>query len=255
MAISRQTEAPDEVIVVDNNSTDKSASIARSFEFVKLITEKRQGVLQARTTGFNAANSDIVGRIDADTLIDDDWVAQVKRLFANKRTAAVTGPVYWYDMPLKEKNYFAEHIVRGLLYKYDKDFPFLYGSNMAIRSEEWQQIKNQLCKSKKMHEDMDLAIHLYLNNRHIVYSPKMRAGASSRRFDSNLSEFYRYSELMRQTFDRHAMRPIGARIAMALYTFGYVTLYPLRRSYNDQHKKRSVKNLLRGNKPRKNPMD
>src|ERR1019366_8076903 len=67
--IASQRVVPYEVIVVDNASTDKTAAIARSYDFVTLITEKRQGVVFARDTGFNLARGDIIGRIDADTLL------------------------------------------------------------------------------------------------------------------------------------------------------------------------------------------
>lgn len=253
-AISRQHESPAEVIVVDNNSTDNTVAIAKSFSFVKLITAKKQGVFYARNKGFDAAKSEIIGRIDADTRIDRDWTRQVKRIFLDDQVAAATGPVYWYDMPLKEKNYFAEHAFKGLLYKYDKDYPFLFGSNMAIRHSEWQAIKGELCDKKTMHEDMDLAIHLYLNQRHIVYDANMRAGASTRRFDSGPEDFYRYSEMMKTSFAEHDMNPVGAKVAIAAYTLGYVTLYPLRRAYDDKQERRSLKRFILGNKARKNPM-
>lgn len=253
-AIAAQQEAPDEVIVVDNNSTDKTVEVAKEYDFVTLLSERKQGVFYARNKGFDAATSEVIGRIDADTRIDPDWVQQVKRIFLDDQVAAATGPVYWYDMPLKEKNYFAEHAFKGLLYKYDKDFPFLLGANMAMRRDEWRAIKKELCDNKRMHEDMDLAVHLYLNERHIVYDSHMRAGASTRRFDSRPGDFYRYSEMMKTTFAEHEMNPVGAKVAVAAYTLGYVMLYPLRRSYDEKTKRRSIKNLIRGNKPRKNPM-
>ena len=254
-AIKNQTEKPDEVIVVDNNSTDKTLEIAKAFPFVIILHQKKQGVFYARNKGFDTAKSDIIGRIDADTRLDSDWVQKVKQIFLDDQVAAATGPVYWYDMPLKEKNYFAEHAFKGLLYKYDKEFPFLLGANMAIRRSEWQKVKRELCDRKDMHEDMDLAVHLYLNQRHIVYDAKMRAGASSRRADSGPEAFFNYSEMMRNTFSGHDMNPVGAKVAIAAYTLGYVTLFPLRRAYDDKKQRRSLLRLIRGNKPRKNPMD
>lgn len=253
-AIAAQDEAPDEVIVVDNNSTDETVEIAKSYDFVRVLNEHRQGVFHARNKGFNTSTADIIGRIDADTRLDTDWTRQVKRIFLDDQVAAATGPVYWYDMPLKEKNYFAEHAFKGLLYKYDKDYPFLFGSNMAIRQSEWRQVRSDLCDNKAMHEDMDLAIHLYLREQHIVYDSHMRAGASTRRFDSGPEDFYRYSEMMKTSFAEHDMNPVGAKVAIAAYTLGYVTLYPLRRAYDDKKQRRSFTRLLRGNKPRKNPM-
>lgn len=253
-AVARQQEAPNEVIVVDNNSTDKTLEIANSYNFVKVITEPIQGVYHARNTGFDITECDVIGRIDADTRIDPDWTIQVKRIFQDDQVAAATGPVYWYDMPLKQKNYFAEHAFKSLLYKYDKEYPFLFGSNMALRKKVWDSIKPELCNNKKIHEDMDIAIHLYLKKQHILYDPKMRAGASSRRADSGPEEFFRYSEMMKNSFSEHDMNPLGAKVAIAAYTLGYVTLYPLRRSYDDKQEKRTLSRLIRGNKPRKNPM-
>src|SRR5581483_7315847 len=78
-AIAAQTAAPDEVIVVDNNSSDKTPQIAASYPFVRLIKARKQGVLFARNKGFDAAKSDIIGRIDADSLLPSRWVEIVKQ--------------------------------------------------------------------------------------------------------------------------------------------------------------------------------
>ena len=253
-AIAKQSDMPNEVIVVDNNSTDDTIAIAKQFEFVNLIVEKKQGVLNARNTGFSKVKSDIIGRIDADTRIDKDWTRQVLRIFSDEDVAAATGPVYWYDMPLKEKNYVAEHAFKKLLYKYDKEFPFLLGANMAVRKSVWDQVSSELCPDKTIHEDMDLAIHLYLDNEHIVYDAGMRAGASSRRFDSGPEAFFAYSEMMTNSFAIHDMNPIGAKVAIAAYSFGYLALSPLRRAYDDDSGRRSIKRLFKkSNTPRNNP--
>src|SRR5688572_3020117 len=73
-AVARQTVKPLEVIVVDNNSTDATAAIARSFPFVTLLSEKRQGPQPARDRGYNAAHGEIIGRLDADSIVALDWV-------------------------------------------------------------------------------------------------------------------------------------------------------------------------------------
>nr|MDQ2973765.1 glycosyltransferase [bacterium] len=42
-AIAGQTIMPDEVIVVDNNCVDKTIEIAKSFGFVTVVKEPKQG--------------------------------------------------------------------------------------------------------------------------------------------------------------------------------------------------------------------
>lgn len=254
-AIQNQSVAPLEVIVVDNNSTDDSVKIAQSFPGVRVVHEKRQSVLYARTTGFNAAKGDIIGRIDADTRLPKDWVKQVQALLSQPNVTAVTGPAYWYDMPLGQHNHWLERVVKSQLYKYEKNFPFLFGANMAIRRSAWQAIKGELCERKDIHEDTDLAIHLHRSGYKVVYDPNLQVGASARRLDDSPKDFIRYQNMMAQAFRAHGVEPAGSKIARIGYSAGYVMFYPLRKSYNPLTQKRSLKHLVRGRNPaRKNPM-
>lgn len=253
-SIAVQTEVPDEVLVVDNNSTDRTVEIAKSYPFVTVLSEKKQGVLAVRNKGFNSAKCDIIARIDADNQMEENWVARIKELLVDDSAAAVTGPMYFYDMPLQEDNYFAEHIFKKSLYKFDKNFPFLLGGNMAIRREDWEAVKPEVCSLKTIHEDMDLAIHLHHQGKKLLYDASIRVGGSARRFDDNPIKFQRYISMMTKTFKHHHMNPVGAHVAVLAYSLGYVSLWPLRRSYDPATGKRSIKQLIRGHSPRKNPM-
>ena len=90
-ALSRQTRAPDEIIVVDNNSTDDSVEIARRYPLVRIITEKKQGITHARSAGFDTARSDVIARIDADSVVRSDWVQTLHQIFADETVDAATG--------------------------------------------------------------------------------------------------------------------------------------------------------------------
>ena len=91
-SIENQTVMPDEVIVVDNNCNDRTIEIVEKFKFVKVIKESRQGRGYARTTGFNEAKGDIIGRIDADSRLSNNWVEHVKNKFEEDDSlAGLTG--------------------------------------------------------------------------------------------------------------------------------------------------------------------
>ena len=94
-AIAAQTVMPSEVLVIDNNSTDKTVKIAEKYPFVKIIQEPNQGVIYARNTGFNAAKSDIIGRVDAENVVSKNWVEHVLNIFQDETVAGVTGPMYF----------------------------------------------------------------------------------------------------------------------------------------------------------------
>src|SRR5690606_756442 len=97
-AIARQTVKPLEVIVVDNNSTDNTATIARSYSFVTLMSEKKQGTAHARNAGFNAAKGEIIGRLDGDSVIPDNWVERVQDIFRDESVDAFSGGVTYRNI-------------------------------------------------------------------------------------------------------------------------------------------------------------
>ncbi|MBX4197320.1 glycosyltransferase [Candidatus Saccharibacteria bacterium] len=253
-AIAAQTMMPDEVIVVDNNSTDQTARITKQFPFVKLVNEKKQGVLFAKNKGFKLAKSHVIGRIDADSLLPPRWVETVIQFMSNNSYAALTGPVNYYDMPLPETNYHLDHWMRASIYNWSPKSPFLFGSNMAIRKSVWNEMQDKLCADTYMHEDLDLAIHLYKNGKKILYTNKLLAGASGRRYNDSPRRFYKYISMYRQTYLRHGLHSLAIYSATGVYALGYIILHPwLKVWYKLYSVLWPLVPLTR--QPRKNPMN
>lgn len=237
-SVAEQTVMPNEVIVVDNNSTDKTLNIAKSYNFVKVVTEKQQGVFFAARRGFNAASSSVIGRIDADTILPANWIELVMELLKNQKVSAVTGPVSYYDMPLPRANYWFDHIIRALTYRfaYTKS-PFLYGSNLAIRKDVWQELAGGLCTQQDIHEDIDLAIHLKQVGGEIVYDKTLLSGASGRRYNDGLRSFSSYIGMYRRTYSRHCLHSFVIYPALFMWSLGYLLMHPWRNVWYSLYKK------------------
>jgi glycosyltransferase involved in cell wall biosynthesis len=159
--ILAQIEKPFEIIVVDNNSTDKTARIAKKMG-AKVVKESVQGRRAARDAGFNAATGDIIARIDADTLIPPDWTRKIREHFEkDEKLMGVSGSAHYYDFPemLQYKNW----IIPGAsqFVKFFRRHDGLFGFNLALRKSVWEKIKGEIClDDDKIHEDTDLAIHI-----------------------------------------------------------------------------------------------
>ena len=67
-SVLNQTYQPDEIIVVDGQSTDQTAIIARSFTQVRYILQPDQGLANARNLGIDAAQGTFIAFLDHDDL-------------------------------------------------------------------------------------------------------------------------------------------------------------------------------------------
>lgn len=159
-AISTQTVVPHEVIVVDNNCSDRTLEIAKKYPFVKILKEKKQGLIHGRNLGFNSAKGDILGRIDADSVIDPNWVELVLKAFEeNKDLMGVTGlartSVSMFKSPkskIMSKSYF-------WMVDFQMKTQVMWGANMAIRREAWPAVRGEVAlNDSEVHEDQDLSL-------------------------------------------------------------------------------------------------
>ena len=80
-----------EVIVVDNNSSDGSADIARSHPRVCLLQEPEQGAYAARNKALQCARGEIFVFTDPDCIADPHWLATIIETFADPSTAVAIG--------------------------------------------------------------------------------------------------------------------------------------------------------------------
>lgn len=238
VAATTQTVPADEIVVVDNRSTDATCGAVEAMALafpdanIRLIEQDaEQGITPTRNAGFDAATGEVMGRIDADSAIAPDWVEQVKAAFATESFDAASGPVEYYDMPLRSFGHQADDAFRRLQVKLAGDYVFLFGSNMAIRKSAWEQVRDQTCADREdlMHEDLDLAVHLSLAGLKVGYVSAMVAGMSARRLDDSPRDFRFYVERFERTYAAHGIHDPRLLTPMAVLLGTYPALHAERR--------------------------
>lgn len=190
-SITKQKIKPDEVIVVNNNSTDNTLSIVSKFPFVRVVHEAKQGMIPARNAGFNAAQYEIIARCDADTRLPPNWIARIHRNFSLTGIDALTGLIQFYDAPGPIKTSLLARAALDVMKVIHRGKETLVGPNMIISKTIWNKVKDTVCLDDKLvHEDIDLAYHIQAVGGVIKRDNRLIVGASIRRAKKNPYSFF-----------------------------------------------------------------
>jgi glycosyltransferase involved in cell wall biosynthesis len=240
-ALARQSIDPFEVIVVDNNCTDDTVKIAKKFPFVKIIHEKKQGLIPARNAGFAAAKGTILARIDADTRVHQDWVETILYTFMTyPRVQAMSGSGYFYDAYFKRFSKACRNLLAVWLNALMLGHHMLWGSNMAIRASAWKKVRKTTCSNKNILEDMDIAIHThhYYGFGSTKYISYLLADISFRRATSSAKSNFHYLTMWPNTLFKHK-KPLFFLTWLAMLTILIwgPFLYVIVRAYDPEKEK------------------
>lgn len=80
-----------EVIVIDDGSTDGTLDVAKKFSGARIIRQNHKGKVEALNLGLSEAKNDIIITIDADVMIESDFIKNIVRPFSDPKVGAVSG--------------------------------------------------------------------------------------------------------------------------------------------------------------------
>jgi glycosyltransferase involved in cell wall biosynthesis len=140
LSLIAQSLAPDafEIIVVDNNSSDRTPTVAE--KYVRLHTnirycrERKQGVSYARNLGWREAQGEYLAYLDDDATAPGQWLEVAAGIIAQRHPHIFGGPFYaMYDKPKPEwfKDEYESHSL-GAAARELVDGEFLTGTNLFI---------------------------------------------------------------------------------------------------------------------------
>ena len=192
--INQDTNINYEIIVVDNNSRDKTFQVVRKIiqknkkKRIKLLKELERGVSCARQKGFESAQGEIIISTDADSKVPRNWLHKIVNNFKKyPEIAAVGGPYDFYDetflIKVLRKPITKISIFLDKMCGWGKNhFP---GANFAIFKKDFQEVGG-FDKSLYFGEDLELSIRLHKANKKILFDKKMIISVASRRYKSHI---------------------------------------------------------------------
>ena len=165
-----------EVLVVDDGSHDRSASIAADLGARIIHTEGRKGAAAARNLGVEHTTGDITWFVDADVEVHEDAARIISNNFSDPEVTAVFGS--YDDTPL-ERNFLSQY--KNLVHHYyhqkgSKKASTFWAGCGAIRKAPFQAVGGFDAKIYHLPgiEDIELGYRLRAAGYHIRLVPELQ---------------------------------------------------------------------------------
>ena len=178
------------IIVVDNNSTDRTKDVVEQFARdatveVRYLFEEAQGVSYAKNRGILATDSEYVAFTDDDVLVDRNWLKCVAETFATYNADCVGGKIIpaWLG---QRPEWLGDHLLNVLaMLDYGDDTIELYsgGDNRMLFGANYAFKRESLLKAGLFAtnlgrvgdfgsgEDKDIVEKVKRDKGRIIYSP------------------------------------------------------------------------------------
>jgi glycosyltransferase involved in cell wall biosynthesis len=142
-----QTRRPDEILVVNNASTDETRAVALQVPHVRVVDEPRKGLVIARDTGRRCTQGDVLVYLDADCRAPLTWLERIEARFAaDPALLALSGPYRFYDwdwwgrLLIRAYDFTLAPATQLLVKHLLRIGTVFYGGNFAVRREALERI-------------------------------------------------------------------------------------------------------------------
>jgi len=186
---AQAVSVPYEVIVVDNNSQDKTVEIASQYK-VRVIFQSAPGAAATRNAGAKIAQADILYFLDSDCRVPPNQLEKIYQAFQSNNTCEVVAGPYIYDRDGLLPYFFTEKLNYFMFHQRLTKLLFgiaqFSGGNFAIKRELFNRVKgfdeNFSNQEIIFPDDLDLAIRLHqMGPRTIVFEKTFKVYSSFRR--------------------------------------------------------------------------
>jgi GT2 family glycosyltransferase len=185
-ALLEQTRPADELLVIDDGSSDNTVELASQFPVRIILHEKNKGLAAARNTAFASASHEFVGAIDADVFPARDWLENLLAPFADPRVAGTGGRLLEAFQKTPADAWRAVHLSQDLgterLEFVHPTHKRLGGFGTIFRKQAVESVGGYNEKYRTNYEDVDLCARLLAAGHKLVFEP--RAVAYHQRRDS-----------------------------------------------------------------------
>ncbi|MBN1272555.1 MAG: glycosyltransferase family 2 protein [Candidatus Aminicenantes bacterium] len=176
LSLSRQTIGPDrfEVIVVDDGSEERTASVCRFMKkelpclrFIRMETNKGLGF--ARNVAVSSAASEYLLFMDDDCLAETDWVEKMSKML--KKHSLLAGTILSTEESYIEHCHNISQFHPFMGRKRTRVVPFIPGANMGLQKSLIREMKGFNTR-RRIASEMEFILRSRVRGHKIFFTPQ-----------------------------------------------------------------------------------
>lgn len=173
-SVLSQTYPVDELLIIDDGSTDTTVEVASRYPVRILKHASRRGVGAARNTAFKNARNEFVAALDSDCVAAPDWLEKLMNDSSESTVAGAGGRLIGCKFSIADK-WRESHMIQDWGSQKMENPVFLYGSNTVYRKSIITKIGlyNELYTTN--YEDCDVSRRLMQRGFRLIYNPSATA--------------------------------------------------------------------------------
>jgi cellulose synthase/poly-beta-1,6-N-acetylglucosamine synthase-like glycosyltransferase len=171
-AVLRQNYPIDEVLIIDDASTDKVQEILAKMPVRIIRHPVNRGLASVRNTALKNAKGDFLASLDADCVPEQDWLERLMQHFSSNKVAGIGGKV------LESYKGSAMDLWRSVHMKQEwgsartSSVSFLFGSNNVFRKSTLKKVDGYDETYINNYEDVDISGKIKKAGYKLVYEPE-----------------------------------------------------------------------------------
>ena len=174
ISIKNQTHIVNEIIVIDDNSSDKTVEIINQFrDIILLKNQKNMGLSFNRNLAIKKSSNEIIGAIDSDVVLDKYWLETLLNNLGQNQIVMCGGNMTEKFITNKFNAWRAKYYSQNWGKKDMINPAFLYGCNTLLLKSAWINVQGYNDKFLTNGEDIDFSNKIKsLDNSNLFYSSR-----------------------------------------------------------------------------------
>ena len=172
-SVVNQSKKFDEIIVIDDKSTDNTLKILEEFSNINIIKNNtNMGLGYNRNLGMKISSNSIVASIDADVVLNTRWLEIMINNISKNHNTMFGGKMTEKLIENKFNAWRAKYYSQNWGKKFIFNPPFLYGCNTLLKKSAWKNVNGYDENLKTNGEDVDFINRIKSHqNYQTIYQP------------------------------------------------------------------------------------